>query len=318
MQQKVWYFLKKYSLDPWRFHPVPSAVCQSSQLLVELQHLSSLRWKKWGAKRWEQSCCQGLGYETWDAAPEDTAHNRGAFFQPGDAAQSSLKWTSPPSSSHTTSSPANAIRTLLQPPHGTHSNLLNARNGTPLIGIFRLYSIKGEKKRQHSLITADLFILHQKHWGSGTFISCSDHLTPLSITGWIITAWNVPRHFPAPWRSSPCPHPSDNAIVSRNVTAGWPSSHHGPEWPWTTVNSALTSCTKLQSLLPLLRASSGWSVPLWDVFPEKCTFLITGKVDDRDANTSSCIRQKGCCSQGANLSISRKGASNWNGSSWVN
>lgn len=42
--------------------------------------------------------------------------------------------------------PRKCHQDLVPAPHGTHSNLLNARNGAPLIGIFRLYSIKGGKK----------------------------------------------------------------------------------------------------------------------------------------------------------------------------
>lgn len=136
----------------------------------------------------------------------------------------------------------------LAPTTQSHSNLLNARSGTPLTGIFRLYSIKGEKKKAAQFNNCrSVYSLPEPPRIRDFYLPLRslDSLPPLYITGWIITAWNLPCHFPAPWRNSPCPHPSDNAHCEQECQSRdgqrSPSSHHGPEWPCTTVNSALTS-----------------------------------------------------------------------------
>lgn len=194
---------------------MPSPVCQSSRLSAELRHLSSSRWKEWGAKRWEQpeptllprALLWNPGCSSWGHATEQRC------FSPAWRCSTEPSEVNYPSS-HTTSSPTNAIGTLLQPPHGTHSNIRNARSGTPLTGIFRLYSIKGEKKKAAQFNNCrSVYSLPEPPRIRDFYLPLRspDSLPPLSITGWIITAWNLPCHFPAPWRNFPCPHPSDNA-----------------------------------------------------------------------------------------------------------
>lgn len=211
--------------------------------------------------------------------------------------------------SHTSSSPADAIRTFLQHPRDTQQSPERQKWST-FNRHFHLYSIKGEKKAAQFNNCRSVYSLPAPQRIRDFYLQLwsPDSMTPLSITGWIITAWNLPCHFPAPWRNSPCPHPSDNAHCQ---------SRSDPQWPWTTANSAPTSWQKRSKNFKASFPSWGLLLAgqLLSGITEKCTLKMTGRVDastrqSRQVHQATPDVPCCCCSL-----VSRKGASNWNGSS---